>query len=172
MKIPTFYAYQMKILKDTENLKPNWWEWLATDSVLSKSTVLIVRLVSEEKLIFWKTLSVTNSEFCESFRKNTTSCTEIFKNSTRQKNQRIVILQSDYRLGFSAITSDSENHRLIHSEPRLRNSWAKFQVGLELCYQLFLAWVVWTVVKCSKCCQKVLIFRTTNQNFVGRKTLK
>ena len=53
------------------------------------------------------------------------------------------ILRYAYCLGFSAITWDAKNHRLKHSESRLRNSWVRFQFGLEICYQLFLAYKSW-----------------------------
>ena len=53
------------------------------------------------------------------------------------------ILRFGYRLGFSAVGWDSKNHRLKHSQSRLRNFWVKFQFGLEIVYQIFLAYKYW-----------------------------
>ena len=55
----------------------------------------------------------------------------------------IKILQLGYLLGFTPITWDFKNHCLKHSVSRLRNSWVKVQFGLEICYQLFLAYKSW-----------------------------
>ena len=53
------------------------------------------------------------------------------------------ILGFGYSLGFSAVGWDSKNQRLKHSKSRLRYFWVKSQLGLEILYQLFLAYKYW-----------------------------
>ena len=50
------------------------------------------------------------------------------------------VLRSGYGIGFSSVGWDLKNQRLKISDSRLRHLWIKFQFGLELCYQLFLAY--------------------------------